>query len=518
MDDRGSELESSAPSAHDARARELGVSNEALAAAEAIELEPRNGAASDALRVMQWNILADGLANDGFLVRDVLDPASEAVSVEETLSKMDEARGGDMSQLKRQLGTVRAAKNLTAVVDWTRRWEKIKEVIEAAQPDVIALQELDHFADAARDLKALGYECAMPNGQYGPVHAAGLAKGDVAAYVSHLERRAVAFAPNVSSTCRKQALKEHPYSPADDDGSAIFWRTSSMECESITFLPFGEASRVHGVVRVTLRRRSDERSFNVMSAHLKSGDKPEHEAERIHELDSRLSETRPSVLGWFEESAENEPTIFCLDANSSPKRTEERTVWKVLRSVVGVSSVWDFAYDPDGTALGSPLPVSTNKMRGPLSSQPAKIGGHAYQLIDHVFYSEPLTLKRHVCAPLHHENGKADARSQLLPSLGIPSDHMPVIVDFDLPPKGGAASAAASADESKEASRTERTRIARPWIIALLLAALVAWAIQYASGANTIFDVMLSSQPQLDRVQTSGASRTPRTKRMPSRR
>ena len=61
-----------------ARARELGISEAAME--DALSHDPgiasRSGAAGE-IRVMQWNILADGLARDGFIVRDVLSGAAD---------------------------------------------------------------------------------------------------------------------------------------------------------------------------------------------------------------------------------------------------------------------------------------------------------------------------------------------------------------------------------------------------------------------------------------------------------
>merc|ERR1712216_868813 len=72
---------------------------------------------------------------------------------------------------------------------------------------------------------------------------------------------------------------------------------------------------------------------------------------------------------------------------------------------------------------------SVNKMRGPLSGQPKKIGHHAYELIDHVFYSEGLELVEHVLEPRVHPS-RAAAIDDLIPSLSNPSDHYPVVVDI----------------------------------------------------------------------------------------
>jgi hypothetical protein len=77
-------------------------------------------------------------------------------------------------------------------------------------------------------------------------------------------------------------------------------------------------------------------------------------------------------------------------------------------------------------------PVSVNKMRGPDSDQPKKIGLHAYHVIDHIFYNDGETMVQdnaHVIAPVRY--GELEqALSALLPTLEMPSDHYPVVVDF----------------------------------------------------------------------------------------
>ena len=126
------------------------------------------------------------------------------------------------------------------------------------------------------------------------------------------------------------------------------------------------------------------------------------------------------------------PTVFCLDANSSPERTESATVWKLLRGVDGAKSVWDEWVGADGQARpGKEMPCSTNKMRGPLSQQPKKIGEHAYGLIDHIFFGG-LELVGHRRPPTVFKS-TVEARAQFLPSVATPSDHFPVVVDLSLP-------------------------------------------------------------------------------------
>ena len=62
----------------------------------------------------------------------------------------------------------------------------------------MALQEIDHVADAVRDLGALGYECRLPGGQYQPAHRQGITKPDPMAYLTHVQS-ALAFISSLSA-------------------------------------------------------------------------------------------------------------------------------------------------------------------------------------------------------------------------------------------------------------------------------------------------------------------------------
>ena len=180
---------------------EFGVVVEAIDASCRGTLEKPSTARREAddIRIMQWNILADGLSDDGFLVRDVLhattSPNDGATAsresefrkmvdmVQETVEgakKDPTTKEAKLKGLKAQFAPpdpkpgepdevdpkVRAratqmTENHKAIVDWKRRWLKMRELIARYDPDVITLQEVDRIAELQRDLYELG--CArMP--------------------------------------------------------------------------------------------------------------------------------------------------------------------------------------------------------------------------------------------------------------------------------------------------------------------------------------------------------------------
>eukprot|EP00308_Calcidiscus_leptoporus_P009039 CAMPEP_0119353770 /NCGR_PEP_ID=MMETSP1334-20130426/2870_1 /TAXON_ID=127549 /ORGANISM="Calcidiscus leptoporus, Strain RCC1130" /LENGTH=444 /DNA_ID=CAMNT_0007367139 /DNA_START=83 /DNA_END=1417 /DNA_ORIENTATION=+ len=386
----------------------------------------------NAVRVLQWNLLAHGLRLDGFLVRDVLggDVHADRAGFENMLRQVESAvTEADMKELKERLATPDAKANLAAVVDYERRWARVEEWLVAAAPDIITLQELDTFEGVHERLAQLGYECSgFHASAFVPAHTVLAETCSTAEYLLHLNLQQLAYAPNYPSTARKIALRSDP--TADDDGVAIFWRAAAYTVERISFLPFRvQGNKQSAAVRATLRHRCDGTRLHVMCVHLSSGEGAADEMVRLQELRSVHPSADVSLLEWVEQSAAEAPTIFCLDANSQPTRKEEDTVWKTLRKLTGVRSVWDDHFTPHGVLKSAKVPVSTNKMRGPLSDQPRKIGQHACGVIDHVFFSTAYVRSRHAWPPLAYST-KAEARRDLLPSLGIPSDHTPVVVDL----------------------------------------------------------------------------------------
>ena len=102
---------------HDERLRALGVAEAALGPGP--KTLPR--ATGEIVRVLQWNILADCLSDDGFLCRDVLPGKTEdAAAIAEEVAAAN-AAGEDMAPLRERLSSPRAEKNMRAIVDWERR-------------------------------------------------------------------------------------------------------------------------------------------------------------------------------------------------------------------------------------------------------------------------------------------------------------------------------------------------------------------------------------------------------------
>ena len=118
---------------HAARLAELNIAPKVIAALPECAREPP---VVGGVRVMSWNILAEGMSYDGFHVRDVIAPDDEGSPSADTflqlfgelLAAKADGHPAAMEALKARLETTRSRRNLEAVVDWGRRWRRMGKV------------------------------------------------------------------------------------------------------------------------------------------------------------------------------------------------------------------------------------------------------------------------------------------------------------------------------------------------------------------------------------------------------
>ena len=261
----------------------------------------------------------------------------------------------------------------------------------------------------------------------------------------------------------------------DDDCSVVFWRKDRFRVIRIDYLDMSTKKKYKSAVCVCLKDALTGKTVKVFTCHLASGASLSDNKKRLSECYSTFK-CAPSIYGtnatmkepvkevrglygWLQKESSSSHDAACVlafDANSRPQFQAPRTVWKVFKGMVkdddgddddtskkdddedniiqGWDSVWDKYFDVSGKpreqTLGVDPPVTVNKMRGATSNQPRKIGAHAYELIDYVFFdSKRLKLIQHALQPLQYPNDGI-AKSALIPDLATPSDHTPIVVDF----------------------------------------------------------------------------------------
>ena len=157
-----------------ARLKELRVAEEHIEASVWPSNASKVSGESAPLRVMQYNILADALSDDGFLVKPVLAnwpvpttavPTADGGEADfhTLLTEMMEAKGNPkaLEECQRKYSCSISAENTHAVIDWEARKSQIICFIESYSPDVIVLAELDHFDEIQLQLRELGYESQL---------------------------------------------------------------------------------------------------------------------------------------------------------------------------------------------------------------------------------------------------------------------------------------------------------------------------------------------------------------------
>jgi exonuclease III len=326
-------------------------------------------------------------------------------------------------------------------LDWPIRWNKILDLIEKQTPDIIVLQELDHFDQALIDLKRLGYIANKSGNDIPYMPMWKNVEANAESYLDLLNAQSYAFMPKLLSKARKFGTKRGMVD-ADDDGSVVFWKEDRFNLVDIQFCQFykyeSDEKDEDGAMGVILKDNITNEDIVIITSHLPSGQIRERELERME----ILSDTPRGIFRQFITDLKDRcpRMIIALDANSDPTETYEdsdqsassalvNNVWTSFRCIDGLQSVWDDYFDQNGRTIDEcNRPITVNKIRGPLSNQPKKIGVHSLELIDHVFYSQ-LQFEGFVNPPIQF-NSKSEALMHLIPNQSDASDHYPVITDF----------------------------------------------------------------------------------------
>lgn len=213
------------------------------------------------IRVFQWNILAQAIGTklDNFCLRD------------------------------------------PRVLDWSsRRWRVLEEVLQH-RPDVITLQEVDHFNFLAPALASVGY-CGR-------------------------------FIPKPDSACKYIKNNNGP------DGVAMFYKKSKFEClsEDHKVLEAWGAATNQVALAMRLQERGSGREVTVVTTHLK--------ARRGALLSNIRTQQGEDLVTWVEEVRGGTPVILTGDFNAEPSEPVLETLTSDARTPLQSSySVSDLEY------------------------------------------------------------------------------------------------------------------------------------------------------------------------------
>lgn len=285
-----------------------------------------------------------------------------------SIDSLEKLRILQWNQLSQTIGTkndkfVRC--NPTAL-DWTtRRWRIIEEIVRY-DPDIICLQEVDHFKLLEMALGSVGY------------------KGR--------------FVPKPDSPCIYLESNNGP------DGCAIFFKADKFELlsEASKVLEVWKVQSNQVILSLNLREKNSGKEICIATTHLKA---------RSGALLSTLrNEQGKDILDYLDSFCDGRPIIISGDFNAEP--TEP--VFKTLMQ-------------NEKTPLQSAYKIAENEKEDSLQYTTWKIRetGEQKHVLDYIFHSPQLETISTLEMPTEEQIGE-----DRLPSLQFASDHLSLVADL----------------------------------------------------------------------------------------
>jgi len=406
---------------------------------------------------MTWNILASGMAHDGFLLaragesQEALrsrlrSTADLAKRVKDAHRKAESSKGKfklDSSFAKQVVMAwpdappdmkedwdkhlAREKAELMKLIDWNARGERLVQGIAKHSPDVLVLQECDKYAFFCQRLSQLGYNSSVAGKtsiEYPTLKASRLQPdADYLKAIAEMGGQGIAFGPKNHSVARRLSQSYLGDDNADDDGVAIFWKEDRFEALKVDMCTFGDHAS-SAAVMVRLKDRSVGREVCILGFHLPSG---KNQEEVRHACLRQLYKCLPR--------SEDIPVVLGADMNSDVwfEEGQGTSCSKILAEEWNFRSVWDEV---------THLPTTVLKMRGVASDQPGKWGELAVETIDYVASSAGVvsfeeqdnypTLSKEERKRVLSMDDMESIGKYLIPSATCPSDHRPVIARVSL--------------------------------------------------------------------------------------
>jgi len=256
-------------------------------------------------------------------------------------------------------------------LDWsTRRWRLIEEILRH-DPDIVCLQEVDHFKLLQNALGSVGY----------------------------IGR----FVPKPDSPCIYLPSNNGP------DGCAIFYKSDKFELvsEAKKILEVWKVESNQVVMSLSLRHKTTGKEICVATTHLKA---------RSGALLSTLrNEQGKDILEWLETVREDRPVVLSGDFNAEPSEPVYKTI--IDNENTPLQSAYNIIEDGAKDEKES-VEFTTWKIRET---------GEQKQVLDYIFHSPQLQTVSTLSMPTEHQVGE-----ERLPSIQFGSDHLSLVADFKL--------------------------------------------------------------------------------------
>lgn len=340
-----------------------------------------------AIRFLQFNILAHGLSDtsSGFA-------ASYKENIREATLQDPPVKDELVSEQVNELLMSGKTTNTGGIIPPPPRFNRIMSIILEQNPDVITLQEVDHHLDLMMpQLEALGYE-----GIFREKHKSVASK----------------------------------YNGGVNDGVAIYWNTQKIKLAENHLVFSGSLHDHKGkqakqvAIAVKLQLKTTDQEFLVMTAHVKSGDKPKEvpiKEAQGREVANMMADNHLLLPGWagpftidgkvvyrHSNGSEQEetplaatqlPVVFACDFNNAPGGHAHVAFYKKLaeKGTVVTSAygeVLGHLADPtnyDEVVKAEPEFTTDKWRKGGEQKQKIKV---TRQTIDYIFHTEEFECSR----------------------------------------------------------------------------------------------------------------------------
>lgn len=308
-------------------------------------------------RVMQFNILAEGLS----ALPDVKPPFEDNIDGSPIKpSSCGGFDGGDSEEA-----------NVIFNFHGFRKWRLVEEILRV-EPDILAVEEIDHFSDFFQPiLGAFGYSGIFQSKSASPSNSFG--------YYS--------------------------------DGVALFWKN-----DKFTLIDDQTASDNQSCpfIVAPLRVNANEKVIVCSTTHLKAKPSLENEMKRDVQIEGVLD----SMNRCFT-SVGGDAMVLLGDFNTDPYSSDSATAIVIPRVLK-----WNDA------CLSHAYPLPTDTLCGSYTTWKSRSGKIAKHVIDYIFYTHS---SLRVTATLGPPAPDEIAQSELkLPNIRYPSDHISVAADLTL--------------------------------------------------------------------------------------
>eukprot|EP00092_Neocalanus_flemingeri_P005276 GFUD01005678.1.p1 GENE.GFUD01005678.1~~GFUD01005678.1.p1 ORF type:complete len:445 (+),score=120.49 GFUD01005678.1:393-1727(+) len=262
-----------------------------------------------------------------------------------------------------------------SALDWqTRRWRIIEEIVRY-DPDIICLQEVDHFRMLQRALGSIGY-----SGR---------------------------FFPKPDSPCIYLESNTGP------DGCVIFYKKTTFDfissCSKVLEV-WGVASN-QVVLSLNLRHKKTGKEICVATTHLKA---------RSGALLSTLrNEQGKDILEWLETVRVDRPVVLTGDFNDEPLEPVYKTMTENEKTPL------NSAYKNFETGQINEDFLGETKDSLEFTSWKIRETGEQKHILDYIFHSPQLQTVSTLDMPTEQQIGEAR-----LPSLQFASDHLSLVADL----------------------------------------------------------------------------------------